>query len=124
MATQNEQTFDYLFLLDLIEINEDEFETPEQLTQAINEREILKNFETITSLVIDEEFTDDHLPCFNVTIETNLGTLHLDLSWLNKDGVKAVWTAEEGKFRRLIEWLEEYRKDIIEVDNNKLIVKS
>jgi hypothetical protein len=108
-----------LFLLDLIQINEDDFETPEALTQATTERHIIKTFETITSLTIDNEYTDDHLPCFDVTIETNIGTLHLNLSWLAKDGVKAVWNAEDGKFKRMIKWLDEYRQEVIEADNNK-----
>lgn len=71
---------------------------------------IIKKMKRIESIVIDNEFDDDHLPCFEMTVKTDVGILRTSLWWCDREEVIIIYCSADGVEKRLKElhkWISE-----------------
>lgn len=78
--------------------------------------EALKTFNTISHLNIVGEWTDDSLPCMDVELHTDKGTVRIGLWWLSQEGLRMIFQAEVGHAERITNWMKDTQARILAGD--------
>jgi len=104
------EAMDFPMTMDYAEDNEDWMSIPEfeKCSNAI------KNMTKIDSVKIVDEFTDDHLPGFDLILQTDSGEVKITMAWLSTEGLRTIYTAEDGSakgLKGLYDWIKSDLED-------------